>query len=277
MINTLCNIINKAKQTLNKEYVLEEDLRYLLQETFSLSPSDFIISLDKKFEDEDFFLKWERANKGEPLYYILGKAPFFGRKFIVEEGITLIPRNETEELVLLARNWILRKRYPSPAIVDIGTGSGCIAITLAKEFPYASICGIDISSQALEVAKKNNDLFKGNVTLIHGDCLKEVKDKKFDVVISNPPYISNDEFVSQTVIDYEPHIALFASNHGLEIYEKIFMDLDDVLNEDGIALFEISPLLVARLTSLIEKYLPLYTYEFIKDINGFTRFLFLNK
>ena len=73
MINTLGNIINKAKQTLNKEYVLEEDLRYLLQETFSLSPSDFIISLDKKFEDEDFFLKWERANKGEPLYYILGK------------------------------------------------------------------------------------------------------------------------------------------------------------------------------------------------------------
>ena len=107
--------------------------------------------------------------------------------------------------------------------------------------------------------------------------MKEVKDKKFDVVISNPPYISNDEFVSKTVIDYEPHIALFASNHGLEIYEKIFMDLDDVLNEDGIALFEISPSLVARLTSLIEKYLPLYTYEFIKDINGFTRFLFLNK
>ena len=81
----------------------------------------------------------------------------------------------------------------------------------------------------------------------------------------------------KAVIDYEPHIALFASNHGLEIYEKIFMDLDDVLNEDGIALFEISPPLKDRLTSLIEKYLPLYTYEFIKDINGFTRFLFLNK
>ena len=162
-------------------------------------------------------------------------------------------------------------------ILDIGTGSGCIAITLAKEFPYASVCGIDISSQALEVAKRNNNLLEGNVTLIHGDCLKEVKDKKFDVVISNPPYISNDEFVSKTVIDYEPHIALFASNHGLEIYEKIFMDLDDVLNEDGIALFEISPPLKDRLTSLIEKYLPLYTYEFIKDINGFTRFLFLNK
>ncbi|MGN1295524.1 MAG: peptide chain release factor N(5)-glutamine methyltransferase [Bacilli bacterium] len=277
MINTLGNIINKAKQNINKEYVLEEDLRYLLQETFSLPPSDFVIGLNKEFEDEDFFLKWERVNKGEPLYYILGKAPFFGRKFIVEEGITLIPRNETEELVLLAKNSILRKRYASPSIVDIGTGSGCIAITLSKELSYATVIGIDISIQALEVAKRNNELLEGNVNFILGDCLKEVKNKKFDVVISNPPYISEKEFVSKTVLDYEPHIALFAKNNGLEIYEKIFIDLDEVLNYDGIALFEISPSLVNGLTSLIEKYLPLYTYEFIKDINGFTRFLFLSK
>lgn len=277
MNNTLENIIINAKKTLNREYVSEEDMYYLLQETFSLERKDFIINLYQEMNDDEFVLKWERANKGEPLYYIIGKAPFFGRKFIVEKGITLIPRNETEELVLLAKNWILRKRYASPVIVDIGTGTGCIGITLAKELTYSKVIGIDISKEALEVAKRNNEQLNANVEFILSDCLKEVSSRKFDVVISNPPYIDEDTFVSKTVLDYEPHNALFAPNHGLGIYEKIFLDLDKVLNNDGIALFEISPDLEKGLTLLIEKFVPLYTFEFIKDMSGFTRFLFLNK
>ena len=278
MANRLVKDILLEALKINSDEAYKQDIYYLAQKAFSLSLEELILKENEIVDDAIFIQYLKRYLDKEPLYYILGKAPFYKREFTVNNNV-LIPRNETEELVYLTLNKIKEKKIINPRIIDVGSGSGCISITLDKEIKDSFVTGVDISLEALKVAKTNNEELKANVNFYQSDCLKNVvKNKeKYDVLVSNPPYIDKEQFVEESVLKYEPHLALFAENKGLAIYEKIFLDLDLVLNENGFAFFEISPGLNDGLIKLINKRLPTYKYDFIFDINNFLRFLYLEK
>ena len=183
----------------------------------------------------------EKLKKEKPIQYILGKTEFYGFTFLVD-SYTLIPRPETEELV----DWVLEEVNvkQSIKIIDIGTGSGCIPISLAKHLPEAKIEAIDISFNALSVAKQNAVLNKVDVFFIEKDILKTEKlDKKFDIIISNPPYVRELEKkeIKNNVLENEPHIALFVKdNNPLIFYNKIADLAKKNLSKNGILFFEIN-------------------------------------
>ena len=278
MANRLVKEILIDALKISDDEAYKQDIYYLAQKAFSLSLEELILKENEVVDDNIFNQYLKRYLDKEPLYYILGKAPFYRREFIVNNKV-LIPRNETEELVYLTIKKIKEKKLTNPKIIDVGSGSGCISITLDKEIIDSLVTGVDISLEALEVAKANNKNLEANVNFYQSDCLKNVvKNKeKFNVLISNPPYIDKEQFVEESVLKYEPHLALFAEKKGLAIYEKIFLDLDLVLEENGFAFFEISPDLKDGLIELLRLILPNYRYEFIFDINHFLRFLYIEK
>ena len=278
MANRLVKEILIDALKISDDEAYKQDIYYLAQKAFSLSLEELILKENEVVDDNIFNQYLKRYLDKEPLYYILGKAPFYRREFIVNNKV-LIPRNETEELVYLTIKKIKEKKLTNPKIIDVGSGSGCISITLDKEIIDSLVTGVDISLEALEVAKANNKNLEANVNFYQSDCLKNVlKNKeKFNALISNPPYIDKEQFVEESVLKYEPHLALFAEKKGLAIYEKIFLDLDLVLEEHGFAIFEISPDLKDGLIELLRLILPNYRYEFIFDINHFLRFLYIEK
>ena len=278
MANRLVKEILIDALKISDDEAYKQDIYYLAQKAFSLSLEELILKENEVVDDNIFNQYLKRYLDKEPLYYILGKAPFYRREFIVNNKV-LIPRNETEELVYLTIKKIKEKKLTNPKIIDVGSGSGCISITLDKEIIDSLVTGVDISLEALEVAKANNKNLEANVNFYQSDCLKSVvKNKeKFNVLISNPPYIDKEQFVEESVLKYEPHLALFAEKKGLAIYEKIFRDLDLVLEEHGFAIFEISPDLKEGLIGLLRLIFPNYRYEFIFDINHFLRFLYIEK
>lgn len=278
MANRLVKEILIDALKISDDEAYKQDIYYLAQKAFSLSLEELILKENEVVDDNIFNQYLKRYLDKEPLYYILGKAPFYKREFIVNNKV-LIPRNETEELVYLTIKKIKEKKLTNPKIIDVGSGSGCISITLDKEIIDSLVTGVDISLEALEVAKANNKNLDANVNFYQSDCLKNVvKNKeKFNVLISNPPYIDKEQFVEESVLKYEPHLALFAEKKGLAIYEKIFLDFDLVLEEHGFAIFEISPDLKDGLIELLRLILPNYRYEFIFDINHFLRFLYIEK
>jgi release factor glutamine methyltransferase len=197
----------------------------------------------------------ERLNKHEPIQYILGETEFYGRRFLVNESV-LIPRPETEELVQFVienRQQAAKKLSPQPSalrtLLDIGTGSGCIAISLAKELPNFQVFAYDISEKAIETAKKNAVLNKINVIFEKVDILAE-RNKKlkktFDIIVSNPPYVTKQEIerMQKNVLDFEPHLALFVENNDpLVFYEAIADFAFNNLTINGLVAVEINEIL----------------------------------
>lgn len=253
--------------------VSKRDIEYLIKETFSLTNVDFILRQDESFDDVLFVQRLEELIKGKPVEYVLGYASFCLLKFNVNEN-TLIPRSETEDLVYRTIQLIKELKIENPKILDIGTGSGCIPITLNKMIKGSTVESVDISSKALEVAKINNRINDTKVKFYLSDCFENVEGR-FDLIISNPPYIDKETYVQESVLKYEPHTALFADNKGLAIYERIIKDLSLFVKTPSLVAFEISPDLVERLKKLINENLKECEYCFEKDINGFDRFLFI--
>ncbi len=182
----------------------------------------------------------KRANR-EPLQYILGKTEFYGLPFFVDSSV-LIPRPETEILVELAINNIKKITQESISVLDIGTGSGCIAVTLAKKLPKCRIVAIDVSAGALDIARRNAEANDVDVEFIRRDVLKEMKVKQpFDVIVSNPPYISSDEMteIEPELALYEPQIALTDGGDGLEFYRRFSTLFNDILSQKGVFFVEI--------------------------------------
>ena len=214
-----------------------------------------------------------RLKEGEPVQYIIGNVDFYGYILDVDNRV-LIPRRETEELVEEVINRL--KKFNKPTIIDVGTGSGAIAITLSKKINmkvYAS----DISLDALEVAKKNVDKTNANVVLYHGDMLKPYieKNMKIDIIVSNPPYIKEDEKIEDIVKNNEPKIALYAKNNGLEFYESILKDAKKVLNNKFLIAFEIGDSQGEEIKKLAYKYLGDVKVEIKKDLSLKNRMLFV--
>lgn len=215
----------------------------------------------------------KQLNKGIPVQYIVGNVDFYGYEFKVNKNV-LIPRFETEELVNRTINYI--KQYiPNPKIVDLGTGSGCIAITLSKEL-NVSVDAVDISDKALEVAKQNNEMNKSKVTFYQGNMLEPLN-KKYNVIISNPPYISRNEEIQDLVKNNEPELALYADNDGLYYYEEILKNASNYLEEKYLIAFEIGYLQGERIKELANKYLNNVNVSIEKDLSEKDRFVFINK
>ena len=215
-----------------------------------------------------------RLLKGEAVQYIIGNVDFYGYEFKVNSN-TLIPRFETELLVEKSVNYINNFFEDRVSILDIGTGSGCIAITLNKLLNSCDITGIDISSEALEVAKENNISNNTNVKFIESDIFSNVSDK-YDVIISNPPYISyGDTEVMDIVKNNEPHLALYAKDNGLYFYDKIIKDSSKYLNDKFIMAFEIGYKQRKDITKIVNKYYKDINMSVEKDYSGRDRFVFI--
>lgn len=214
----------------------------------------------------------KRLNNGEAVQYIVGNVDFYGFTFKVNKDV-LIPRFETEELVEKTVNYIKKTFDKKVDILDIGTGSGCIAITL-KKLINSNVDAVDISSKALDVAKYNAEENKVNVNFIESDMLDKV-DKKYDVIISNPPYIAFDEEIMDIVKNNEPHIALYAKNNGLYYYEEIIKKAKNNLKDKFIIAFEIGRTQGDYLKNYAKKYFENSLIKVEQDVSKNDRFLFI--
>lgn len=226
----------------------------------------------KKYVKENLDEAIERYKNGEPVQYIIGNVNFYGNTIKVNKNV-LIPRFETEELVEKTIKRIKNKFDQQINILDLCTGSGCIAITLKKEL-NSNITATDISIDALEVAKENIKLNNVDITLINSDLFNNINDK-FDCVISNPPYISYDEEIDELVKNNEPDIALYAPNKGLYFYEEILKNIKKHLNDRFIIAFEIGYKQGNDLVEITNKYLDNVNISVEKDLQGRDRFLFI--
>ncbi|MFV0221084.1 peptide chain release factor N(5)-glutamine methyltransferase [Empedobacter falsenii] len=214
----------------------------------------------------------KQLKKGKPVQHITGKAFFYNDFFMVNEN-TLIPRPETEELIELIRNDYNPETELS--LIDLGTGSGCIPISLAKLFPNSNVSAIDISEKALEVAQSNAQNLNVKIDFYQQNLLEDIQlNQKFDVIVSNPPYIRNleKEEMHQNVLNFEPHLALFVENeNALIFYERVLVFAENHLNQNGTIYCEINQYLGQETKQLFEK-----NYEFVtiyKDISGNDRML----
>ncbi|MFB3169893.1 peptide chain release factor N(5)-glutamine methyltransferase [Neobacillus sp. 179-C4.2 HS] len=210
--------------------------------------------------------------KGTPVQYIIGSEEFYGRKFIVNEEV-LIPRPETEELVYETLKRINKRELK---VVDIGTGSGAIAISLKLEQPSLTVYASDIAEESLKVARENADLLGADVEFVQGDLLQPFRGQRFDVVISNPPYIpvSDIETMSEVVTDHEPHRALFAGEDGLDFYRRFMMELPEVIAPSALVGFEIGAGQGEAVADLFKKAFVNVKVEVLNDINGKDRMVF---
>ena len=281
---TLLELRSKFLNDLKEFYPKTEILSFyflLIEYHLGLKKVDISLSPEKELtpkESELIFSALYRLKKEEPIQYIIGETAFYGLTFKVDQNV-LIPRPETEELV----DWIIKdsNKYQSLRILDIGTGSGCIAISLAKHLPNAEVYALDISKKALQVAEynaKNNkvsiqfieqDILKTNVTLKGTDNLQ------FDIIVSNPPYVTESEkaAIKKNVLAFEPHSALFVDDtNPILYYEAIVMFAKKNIRKEGKLFFEINQYLSNVITQMLEKN-GLTQIELRKDLYGNDRMI----
>ena len=214
----------------------------------------------------------DKLIKGIPVQYIVGNVDFYGLTFDINENV-LIPRFETEELIEKSIKYINDFFKNKVDIVDIGTGSGCIAISLKKNL-VCNMDAVDISNKALEVAKANAKKLEADINFYKGDLLKPLN-KKYDVIISNPPYIAKNEEIMELVKNNEPNIALYADNEGLKNYEDILKNAAAYLNDKNMIIFEIGEMQGIKIKEKALNYFPKSTVKIEKDMQGRDRFIFI--
>lgn len=227
-------------------------------------------------EEKEFMEILSELKKGRPYQQILGEVEFFGLPFFVNENV-LIPRPETEELLELSIEKIVQ-RFGNEKIniLEIGSGSGVISIVLKKHFPNAEITSLDISEEALQIARKNANFHKVEISFVRENYLEMLCTDSFDVIISNPPYIGKDEFseIENSVKNYEPNIALFSPMEDtLIFYRKIAQDAERILKDNGLIFLEINQKLgteTLQLFSNFEAYL-------LQDLSQNDRFIYAIK
>lgn len=227
--------------------------------------------LKKYLEEEKLEEGLKRLEQGEPVQYIVGNVNFYGFLFEVNSHV-LIPRFETEQLIEKTLSYLKCK---NPRIIDLGTGSGCIAITLKKKLPESNVVAYDLSEEALEVAKKNAWIHHVDIEFVHQTM--EKIDDVYDLIISNPPYIAYDEEIQNIVKENEPHMALYAENNGLYFYEVILKQAHHHLSKDGIIAFEIGQTQGEDIRMLGKEYLPDFKCTIEQDYQGLDRFVFFQK
>ena len=262
-------------------YKKEMDLNTLRAFLFELCNDENInLYLEKDNEARKSIVdkyEWgvKRLIVGEPLNYVLGYSYFYGYRLKVDEAV-LIPRFETEELVgRVLSGYDEYFKDQKIDLADVGTGSGAIAIALKKEEDNLNVYASDISKEALEVAILNAQNNQADIRFFEGSMLKPLIENniKLDILVSNPPYIRNDEVVEHSVRDYEPNVALFGGDDGLKFYRMIFEDAHKVLKERSMMFFEMGYDQKENLTALAREFFPSADINVYKDINNKDRML----
>ena len=245
-----------------------ESLSFVYRSLKNLSFTDFIFAIQQEITpDEKEFVEsiYKQLVEHVPAQYIIGHAEFYGMELKVDERV-LIPRPETEELVELI---LTENAKPNQSVLDIGTGSGAIALALAKNRPDWLVTASDISPDALNLASENASLQDLKISFKKSDCFAEIAEN-YDIIVSNPPYISraDESEVGLNVLHSEPHLALFAEEDGLAIYRKIAEEAKNHLREGGKIYLEIGYKQGHSVPALFRKYLPEKRVRTLKDQFG---------
>ena len=273
--------ITKACLLLRRQGKEESLARFLLMYILDESPQLFSNSLSeqmsKENEDKYFSLIEKHIKEDVPLSHLVGFEYFYDRKFKVTKDV-LSPRMETEELIYKVVEYVKATKKSNLKILDLCTGSGIIAITLKKELDQFSIDVVasDISQEAIKVAKENVQFHDATIKFIQSDIFDSIDDK-FDVIVSNPPYIDRKDKVTMqdNVLKYDPHLALFAEEEGMYFYRKIIEQANNYLNDNGVIFFEIGYDQKEKIIKLAD--MNGYSAEVYKDINGRDRMAFLER
>ncbi|AMG63616.1 MULTISPECIES: peptide chain release factor N(5)-glutamine methyltransferase [Staphylococcus] len=272
MVNFKDKLTETIQSTSQKGFE-QSRAEWLMLDLFHWTRTDYLMHMYDEMtiaQETKFNLAVQRMLLGEPIQYIVGFQSFYGYSFKVNENC-LIPRPETEEVML----HFLNGCHSQGSIVDVGTGSGAIAITIKKLNPQLKVIATDLYKETLTIAQENASYLDADIIFMQGDVLKPLiqKNIKVDGLISNPPYISEKETcqMTNTVLKYEPHHALFAENNGFAIYEAILDDLPKVLNEDAFVTFEIGYQQGLQLKQLVLQRYPKLDVKVTKDINGLDR------
>lgn len=278
---TYKQVLREAQKRMVEQDMGDQAAQLYLLELANMEAHDLYMEMEEEMPQE-LAQRYEegiqRMLKGEPLGHVLGFEWFYGYQFHVNENV-LIPRPETEELVanILAGYDEYFAEQEDVTAVDIGTGSGAIAIALKKEEPAMNIMGTDISEAAIQVANRNAQDNEVLIPFMVGDMLEPLIDRnlKVDILISNPPYIPSQEEMEASVVDYEPHVALFGGEDGLKFYRIIFENCRKVLKDKAMMAFEMGWNQKAAMEALMQEYFPNDRYEIIKDMSGKDRMLFV--
>ena len=264
----LAQLFSDFEEELIRQGEEAESLSFVYRSLKNLSFTDFVFALQQEVtEEEEVFVKgiFQQLAAHKPAQYIIGQADFYGMQLKVDERV-LIPRPETEELVelILAEN-----PETNLSVLDIGTGSGAIALSLAKNRPDWSVTAADISQDALDLANENAKNQNLQIFLKKSDCFTEISEK-YDIIVSNPPYISREDEseVGLNVLNSEPHLALFADEDGLAIYRRIAEDAKDYLKDGGKIYLEIGYKQGQSVPELFRKHLPEQRVRTLKDQFG---------
>ena len=253
-----------------------ESLSFVYRSLKNLSFTDFVFALQQEVTDEDYkFVEdiYIKLASHIPAQYIIGHAEFYGMQLKVDERV-LIPRPETEELVKLI---LTENPEKNLKVLDIGTGSGAIALALAKNRPDWSVTAADISQDALDLSLENAYAQNLNLSFIKSDCFSEIS-SKYDIIVSNPPYISraDETEVGLNVLHSEPHLALFADEDGLAIYRKIAEGSKDYLTDGGKIYLEIGYKQGQSVPALFMENLPEKRVRTLKDQFGQDRMVVID-
>ena len=273
-------VLREAKERLYEANQGEQAAQLLMLELSNLQAHNLYMEYDEEVPSEllqAFEQGIARMEQGEPLGHVLGFEWFYGYRFTVNKDV-LIPRPETEELVaniLAAYDELFAGAQAQ--VIDVGTGSGAIAIALSKEEANLQVAASDISAAAIAVAKQNAEQNEAQVAFYTGDMLQPFIDQgiRCDILVSNPPYIPAHEQMEHSVVDYEPHVALFGGEDGLKFYRQIFANAHQVLKEKAMLAFEMGYDQGERLSALAKQYFPDARIEVLKDLSGKNRMLFI--
>lgn len=266
-------LLTKAANILKDANIenIEYDIKTILRDTFDIDYNKFVMDMDNEFETDksleyEFISRIEKRKKHIPLQYIINKQNFYGLDLYVNESV-LIPRYDTENIVdCIVKDFEGRKDI---SVLDLCTGSGCIAISL-KKHGFEKVFALDISDKALEVAKHNAYIHNADITFIKSDLYKELpNDIRFDLIVSNPPYIRTGEIekLDDEVKDFEPKLALDGGKDGLDFYKKILNLSKDFINKNGSLYFEIGYDQAKDVVDLAKKE-GYYNIKIIKDLSG---------
>ena len=251
-----------------KNHSHSEHAKILLAELLNMNSLELLNYLDEKVDDKI-------SNEYKRQILALEEVNFYGIKYNINENV-LIPRFETEELVENTIKYV-NKYFTEPVdIIDLGCGSGVIGLTLEQKVSTNSVDLIDISEKALEVTKVNKEKLNSKANLIQSDMFENIN-KKYDVIISNPPYIKTTEEIEDIVLNNEPHLALFAGVDGLDCYKKIINNLPNHMKDKCLIAFEIGMTQAGDITNLAKEVLGNIKVEVKKDLSGKDRMLFIFK
>ena len=272
----LAQIIKDFEEKLITQGEEAESLSFVYISLKELSFTDFVFALQQEVTNEDYkFVEdiFIKLASHIPAQYIIGHAEFFGMQLKVDERV-LIPRPETEELVELILSENPEKNLK---VIDIGTGSGAIALALAKNRPDWSVTAADISQDALDLSLENANAQNLNLSFIKSDCFSEIS-AKYDIIVSNPPYISraDEEEVGLNVLHSEPHLALFADEEGLALYRRIAEESKDYLNDGGKIYLEIGYKQGQSVPALFKENFPEKRVRTLKDQFGQDRMVVID-